>query len=390
MKKQIQEFLFQWFMRRNIKNHKASHAREIEEMCKTAGITLSPQEGEDKFLKKWEPLMQDVNVDSYRFYSQFLGHDPNILPDDLFHAIIDPMINDKTSLPVYLNKNMYEKVIGNVFPTCVLRKMDGNYMTPDYKDLEMTNQLFQSMVIENQHLKDLGRIIIKPTVETGRGKGVRLFCYENGVWRSNDNKELSLDFLNKEYGANLIIQECIEPSDFVRQFNPTSYSTLRIYTYKSVKDGDIHFLGGYMRVGDVGSFKDNIGNGGFAIPIMEDGSLAHFASNGTRNKFDVVNGVDLKNTMFKVPNFDKVLKTAFYGAEMNPLNRVVSWDIILDKENEPHIIEFNLRCQTITTMQTTYKTFFGKYTDEIIDYCKERIKEKRYFTYSIYLKGEKE
>lgn len=364
-----------------------SHAREIESMCKTANITLHPVDGEEDFLTKWKPLMGNVNIDSYRFYSQFIGCDPNILPDDLFHAVIDPLINDKPSLPVYLNKNLYELLISKeAFPVCVIRNVNGDFLDKDYRDIQMNDKVFEDIIVNNQELIKQGRFIIKPTVETGRGKGVRLFTYQNGKWISNDGKEFSLEFINKEYFADYIIQECVEPSDFVKQFNPTSYSTCRIYTYRSVKDGSMHFLGGYLRIGDTGSFKDNIGSGGFAIPIMDDGSLAHFASNGTRNKYDEVNGVNLKDNTFYIPNFDKVLGLAFEGARRIPLDRVLSFDILLDKDNNPHIVEFNLKCQTITTMQTTYKTFFGEYTDEIIEYCLNKIKKGQLQTYSFYLK----
>lgn len=387
IKKNILSRLYRSQYARNQKNHGKAHAREIAQMCKSANITLRPVEGEDEFLAKWRPLMKNVNIDSYRFYSQFIGCDPNILPDDLFHAVIDPLINDKPSLPVYLNKNLYELLISkDAFPVCVIRNMNGDFLDKDYRDIQMNDKVFEEIIVNNQRLISQGRFILKPTVETGRGKGVRLFTYQNGIWLSNDGKELSLDFINKEYFADYIIQECVEPSDFVKQFNPTSYSTCRIYTYRSVKDGSMHFLGGYLRIGDTGSFKDNIGSGGFAIPIMNDGSLAHFASNGTRNRYHEVNGINLKNNTFYIPNFDKVLRLAFEGARRIPLDRVLSFDVLLDKDNNPHIVEFNLKCQTITTMQTTYKTFFGEFTDEIIEYCLEKIKKGHLQTYSFYLK----
>ena len=370
-----------------LKARKRGHLAEVYEACKQANIVLSAQPGEEEWLKKWSRLTPHVSIEFYRFYSNFIGNDPNILPDDIFHAIIDPIINDKVSLPVYLNKNLYEKLISEeAFPVCVIRNMNGDYMDREYNDIQMDEVQFASRILNNPNLIALGRFIVKPTQETGRGKGVHLFCYKDGKWISDDNHIMSLDYLNKEYKRDFIIQECIEPSQFVRQFNSVSYSTCRIYTYRSIKDGSMHFLGGYLRVGDVGSFKDNIGSGGFAIPILQDGTLAPFASNGTRNHFEIVNGVDLRKGNFKIPNFNKVLELAYFGAKKIPLDRVLSFDILLDKFNEPHIVEFNLRAQTITTMQTTYKTFFGEYTDEIIDYCIEKMRRGYYPVYSSYLK----
>lgn len=366
---------------------KKVHLREIGEACKQANITLQPKPGEEEWLRKWSCLTPHLSIESYRFYSEFIGNDPNILSDDIFHAIIDPIINDKVSLPVFLNKNLYEILISKeAFPVCILRNMNGDYLDSNYKDIKMDVAQLDRILLKNDRIMSQGRFIIKPTQETGRGKGVHLFCLRDGKWISDHNKCFSLNYLKEEYGKDFIIQECIEPSDFVRQFNPTSYSTCRLYTYRSVIDGSMHFLGGYLRVGDLGSFKDNIGSGGYAIPILQDGSLASFASNGTRNRFETVNGVDLKRGCFKVPNFEKALELAYFGAEKNPLNRVLSFDIILDKMNQPHIVEFNLKAQTITTMQTTYKTFFGEYTDEIIDYCLTKMKKGYYPVYSSYLK----
>ena len=114
--------------------------------------------------------------------------------------------------------------------------------------------------------------------------------------------------------------------------------------------------------------------------------MASYASNGTRKKYTIVNGVDLEHKTCKIPNFDKILAMAFEGARMNPLNRVLCFDIILDTNNTPHIIEYNLRAQTIITIQTTYKTFFGEFTDEIIEYCLNKMKNGYYPTYSNYLR----
>lgn len=387
MIKLVHNYKYEKRWRHALKARKHGHLEEIHKACKTANIILQPQPGEEVFLNKWKRLTPDVSVDFYRFYSFFIGNDPNILPDDIFHAIIDPIINDKVSLPAYLNKNLYEKIVSKeAFPVCVLRNMNGDYLDGNYKDLQMTESLFEKIILRNEELIQQGRFIVKPTLETGRGKGVHLFCYKEGKWISDENKQMSLAYLEKEYKHDFIIQECIEPSEFIRQFNPDSYSTCRIFTYRSVIDGNLHFLGGFLRIGDLGSFRDNISTGGYAIPILENGVLASFASNGTRNKFGVVNGVDLEKNRLSVPNFRGVLDLAFLGASMNPMNRVLCFDIILDHNNVPHIIEINLRAQTIMTMQTTYKTFFGEYTDEIIDYCVSKLKRGYYPVYPSYLR----
>lgn len=387
LRKVVHNYKYKIRWNASLNGRKKGHLQEIYETCKMADIQLKKQPGEEEWLRKWSSLTPNVSVEFYRFYSSFIGPNPNILPDDIFHAIIDPIINDKVSLPVYLNKNLYEITMPQCsFPICILRNMNGDFMDSEYKDLQMTDALFDDMVLHNPKLIQSGRFIIKPALNTGRGRGVHLFRYIDKEWVSDDNMILSLDYLEKEYKSDYIIQECIEPSAFVRQFNPTSYSTFRIFTYRSVKDGSFHFLSGCLRIGDEGSFKDNVSTGGFAIPILEDGVLASYASNGTRKQYTTINGVDISADTYKIPNFDKILSLAFEGAKMNPLNRVLCFDIILDVNNIPHIIEYNVKAQTIVTIQTTYKTFFGEYTDEIIDYCVSKLKKGYYPIYPSYLR----
>lgn len=386
MIEKFKNIVYDWQQKRILNSFRKGHAAEIASMCQSAGITLEKCYGEDAWLKKWQPLMPNVNIDSYRFYAQFIGNDPNIVPDDLYHGIIEPLLCDKTSLPVYLNKNLYEKVMGvDMFPVCVLRNMRGDYMTRDYRDMKMTESLFEKMVTNNERLKQQGRMIIKPAVETGRGKGVRLFVYDGKEWISNDKKKLTLEWLNKTYSHDFIIQECIEPSDFVKQFNPTSYSTCRLFTYRSVVNGEMIFIGGLLRIGKIGNFKDNVSTGGFAIPILKNGELANFATNESRKKFTKVNDIDLGKAVFSIPNFPQILDMVFHAADMTPLNRILSFDVILDKNNLPHIIEFNLKCQTITTIQSSYKTLFGEYTDEVIEYCKRKIEKGQTGIIPVYL-----
>lgn len=347
-----------------------SHKRELKQYQVATGMKLVKKEGEDLFVAKWKPLYKNVNVDFYRFYSNYIGLSPNIVSDDIFHIMIEPILNNQTALPVYSDKNMFEKIVDpSLLPVCVLRKMEGDYMNKDYQILNMTESLFDEMVLQNEHLRKLGRIIVKPSVETGGGAGVRLFSFEKDKWISNDGLNLSLALLEKYYKSNIIIQECIEPSPFVKQFNPTSYSTFRIFTYRSVSDNQPHFIGGYMRIGAKGSFKDNVWGGGYACPINNDGSLAHYAGDAQRKRYDNINGISLKEKTFVIPNFDKILDLVGQVAYANVPNRLLSFDIMLDVNNAPRMIEYNIKHQTVTTVQTLQHPFFGKYTDEVIDYC---------------------
>lgn len=363
-----------------------AHKRELVNFSKAVGLKLKYVEGEEVFVKKWSPLYDNVNVDFYRFYSQYLGKTPDIVSDDIFHILIEPILNNQSCLSVYSDKNMFEKLVNpDYLPVCILRKMDGDFMDRDYHILDMTIDLFSEMVLSNTKLIEKGRLIVKPSIETGGGNGVRLFIFDGTNWKSNEGELLSLNLLNKLYHNNFIMQECIEPSAFVKQFNETSYSTLRIFTYRSVVTDIPHFIGGYLRVGAKGSFKDNIWGGGYACPINNDGTLGNFASDSNRKRYDNINGISLKDNIFLIPQFDKIMDFVKNIALLNTPNRLLSFDIMLDEQNEPHMIEFNIKHQTVTTVQTLQHPFFGEFTDEVISYC---CKHKDKICYSTILRIE--
>lgn len=358
-----------------IKNHK----EELVRFCKTAGITLSERPGEKEFTNKWSKIYPKVNIDFYRFYANFIGNDPNILSDDIYHTVIEPILNEQSAMFVYGNKNYYELLMDrDIFPICILRNISGDYMDRDYNIVAMSVPEFEKRILNNSHLKQLGRFICKPTTETSGGNGVHLFTLnQNGVWVNENSEELSLELLERMYGKDFIIQECIEPAGFVKQFNETSYSTFRIFTYKSVKDDSVHFIGGYLRVGAKGSFKDNIWGGGYACPILPNGKLANYATDSQRKKYDNINGIKL-DIDYNIPNFEKIMELTRYVANRNVPNRLLSFDIILDENNVPHVIEFNIKNQTVTTVQTSGKSFFGEFTDEVIDYCSRHLDKISY------------
>ncbi len=347
-----------------------SHRKELKQYRK-AGFSFDKCGGETAFVEKWKSICRSPNVDYYRFYASFIGNNVNILPDDLFHKVIEPILNNQNALSLYSDKNLYDKLIdGKVFPKCLLRNIDGDFFDGQYRYLHMNVEMFRSMVLEKPEIVSNGRFIVKPSIDTCGGIGIRLFKRtEDNRWISNDGKFLSLETLLGLYNRNFIIQECIEPSNFVKQFNPESYNTFRVITYRSLVDDQPKLLGIYMRIGPKGSFKDNVHSGGFVCPISSNGILFQFAMDGQRKTHTIINGIDLEHSSFVVPNFQGIINLAFEVARKMTLQRLLSFDIILNQENQPRIIEINIKNQTITTIQTTTGPFFGDYTDEVLEYC---------------------
>ena len=70
-----------------------------------------------------------------------------------------------------------------------------------------------------------------------------------------------------------------------------------------------------------------------------------------------------------VPNYEKIKEFACKIADAIPHHHIIALDIMLDENNNPVLIEYNISAFSVWLFQFTNGSGFGKYTDEIIDYC---------------------
>ena len=200
------------------------------------------------------------------------------------------------------------------------------------------------------------------------GRGVQMYELKDGVWvNSSTNIPLSLVAINNEYGSDYIIQEAVEQSDYISQFNKTSVNTLRLSLYRSVVDNQCHVTGAIMRIGGKGSVVDNAHAGGVFVGINQDGTFFFFFYNQYGQKYTKFNDIDFADD-YRYPNWNNVLSFAKSVAQYVPHHRLIALDIVLDKDDNPHLIEFNIEAYSSWLFQYTTGSAFGKFTDEIIEY----------------------
>lgn len=90
-------------------------------------------------------------------------------------------------------------------------------------------------------LHDIGEVVIKPTVESGSGRGVRFVRLKNGV---DVFEGETLEEVLRQYGKmDIAIQECVKPAESLKSIYPYAINTFRIMTYICIK------LFGYMAAG---------------------------------------------------------------------------------------------------------------------------------------------
>lgn len=123
-----------------------------------------------------------------------------------------------------------------------------------------------------------------------------------------------------------------------------------------------------FKIGAQGSKVDNIGAGGAMVGIDSTG---HFYEKGFLMNGQVVtefNGIQLKGVA--IQGYKKVEELALNLHSKIAHIHIIGWDIALDIEDEPVLIEANATWPGITIEQLCTGPIFGSRTHEVIEYCK--------------------
>lgn len=354
-----------------IKFHSQKQLKYYKKLCKMNRVPNKEVEGEGEWIKKWRGLGITPNPIYYRLFSKYIGNDVNIVPEDICHEVIENILNPMRYAKYYADKNMFDKILpkGST-PMTILRKMNGFYYSDKYELLELDKNKF----IELLNNSGIDKIIIKPSVDSSSGVGVKLFKKsEENTWISHDEKEqLSKDYIDRFYGKDLIIQECAKQHDYINLFNPTSINTLRLTLYRSVKDDSFHVPSAIIRIGGKGSVVDNAHAGGCYVGILPDGALDKKVLNQYGTVVTEFNGIDFTKE-YQIPYWDNVVEFAKEIGKCIPHHRLLALDLMLDEKGNPKVIEFNCEYYGMWLFQFTTTSAFGKYTDEIIEYCRDNL-----------------
>ena len=197
------------------------------------------------------------------------------------------------------------------------------------------------------------KIIVKQSMDSYGGAGV--VFEEMGDW-SNEKILAYFDELDVDF----VVQKLVRQHETLRQINPSSINTVRVLTF--FYQGECHVLNAVLRIGGSGSRTDNITGGGVACGIHEDGRLFDRAvSREAGWQTHHPNGMAFKDIV--VPNFRHVIDKVKNAAAHIPYFKILGWDIAIDEQGEPVVIEFNIQPEQ---NQLTFGPTFGDMTDEVL------------------------
>ena len=296
-----------------------------------------------------------VPLYEYAWYkSQGIDPDPRLIPDVIWHSVIEPAFTNIQMERGFCDKNYFDIVIGSQnSPETVCRCINSQLLSGDYEalDIEMACQI----------LRQEKEVICKPSIDSGGGRSIIFLSGE----------EITLDKLQsliKDYAGNFIMQRIVKQHAFMNQFNANSLNTMRITTF--LYKGEVHLLYGAVRVGGARSRVDNYSSGGYYIQLTRDGKLSDYALQKNHTTHELIKCTELSNGMhfaqLQVPNWQEIMDLVRKFHYKLPHFQIINWDIALREDGTPIFIEYNLIDSTPFPDQMNVGPVLGDLTDSVL------------------------
>ncbi len=310
-----------------------------------------------KFLQEskkfWKTYGQSISVDFHRWYSSCNQiKDVRYIPEDLFYDKIERHFYKQELVLAYCDKGMYKRLFPNVNqPKTIALNMSGIFYDNNYEIITVNDIL--------RKCEKYNEVVMKPTLDTGGGKNVTFIGSKDPIEMRRKIKA-NLNIFNQ----NFIIQEVLTQHETLQKMNPESINTIRVMSFLS--GGEVTILSSVLRMGVDGARVDNGCSGGISCRINPDGTLGNKA-------FDRVGRVYREHpqgavfSTEQVPGYDKVLSIIKNEHKKLPHFKIISWDFSVNQDEEPIMIELNLRWQGVNFHQLNNGPLFGDLTEKVLE-----------------------
>lgn len=169
-------------------------------------------------------------------------------------------------------------------------------------------------------INQYNRIFAKPTGEA-LGRGARIVDCKN----KSQIEQLLEDLRYKPF----LLEECLENVEWLKQINPTSLNTLRVFSIVDSK-GNTQVFECLLRAGTKGMNIDNWGAGGIVYHLdLKTGIIDRPGVDKCGNKYIYHPDSNIKMVGFSIPNIHDIVDYVCQLAKVVPSARVVGWDIAI-------------------------------------------------------------
>lgn len=335
-----------------IRRTSAKHTRIKQFKNKASRHALSQQQ--ILKIKEFYKPYKTPHLAFHRYFTEKTGmFFAEYIPQDIYVGYIDPYFNNLREAKYIDNKCYYDSLFHQIpQPYAVAKRMNHIWLDHFGKPVNAA-ELKKILLSETEGL------FVKEAQVSAGGHGVLY------VAPSEDAYDRIIQF-TETISTDIIVQRKISQHKDCAKFNSSSVNSLRIYSILN-KDGSVKIYSSVLRIG-VGDVKvDNYASGGVSCGVTFDGCLRKFAYNkkGERVEKHPYSGIVFEGC--KIPSYDKAIDLVKKAHPTIPHFRSVSWDIAINEEGNPILIEANLCRGGIDLLQLSNGPLFGSDTKIILD-----------------------
>lgn len=289
----------------------------------------------------------------YRVFKKLVGFDARYVPDDIQIPYIIKSLNPPAHILALEHKGLYPILYkGMRLPKTLVVCVNGTLFNADMDIVSVLEAI--------SILKATDKAIVKPTSFSGCGSGIEIIATEKVA------ANVLTEYMST-YKGNFIIQELVKQSTQMSKLSKNSLNTFRVSTL--FINGKFSVCSVTCRCGMGDSYLDNVAAGNVMVGVHLDGRFTKYAYDsyyGKHTKSDT--GIVFED--FKIDAMDKILSFVEDNHQkMLPHCGFVGWDIALDENDEPVMIEVNLYGAGIHFEQLAVEApLYGDRTDEVIEY----------------------
>lgn len=350
MNSSIEQLIQKHFMNQIEKGFKKTINHSMKS-CPMKPLTTGQKADVKAFFKKH--IGREVPTDWHQyFYSRNGLWSVKYIPTSIYNTEILWRLNKFQFRYAYADKGSYDSVFYDINrPRTIVKNVNGYFY-------DNQHPLTEAEAIEK--CSNLKEAIIKPTLGGTWGIGVKLIQSTDGIVM--DTKQ-SIKDLFASYKQSYIVQERLEQHPDLAKLNPTSLNTIRVMSYR--RGDEIVILYAVIRIGRKGQIIDNETAGGIKADIdLQTGQIKGCAMGNPTEARMPVTDVGTPTDGYQIPCLDKVLETVKEMHLRIPYFNLIGWDMSVDKEGKPTLIEWN---STPQLSQVGHGPAFGDLTEEILD-----------------------
>ena len=318
---------------------------------------------EKMFEKYWiTNYGKKISSDWHKLYQYYTGNfRVDYFPEYLFSSKLEPLLDKNPYNDALEDKNLLHiySINGVKTPKIKYSCCNGIYRNENFEYISKDELLIG--------LANIGEIVIKPTVDSGSGRGVRFVELKNSIDVLSETRVGELINIYKD--KNFVIQECIKPAESLKQIYPYAINTFRIITY--IWEGEIFYCPITLRLGRNGNRLDNAHAGGIFIGCNEDGYLRKYAYSEQGESFSKHPDTNIVFEGYKIDGFFKLINTCKKMHAITPQLGIISWDVTIDEDGEVTLLEINT-CggSSWFPQMANGEPLFGENTEKILKFLK--------------------